>query len=383
MDGPLPLELAGPARLRQVGDAAAAARQAADQLVADRAVAVGPDHVRGRRGVALEAGDEVGPGGHIKKLKGAVEGGRFAQREPGEGQRLGVVGAERLVDERPVVGLADLQHVGALAALHGDLLAVGRQRPPLVLEEVPVAVDPLDVEVLHVGHHVGDRPADVVALAHVDARHAGQGGAADEAPAAAQLHLLPDRGHARRQVRIAGDQRHPGHGTLTGHRPVVGAAGLGGEPERAPHRVDLLDQRQALAVPRRLVDDRVVARIGRVEARGQLGAELPHHVGAQQLALPVGAEPEGQQLAEAEDVDRAPRLPLEPEQPHLQRRRLGRRGARVHPGTEVVELGPQLRRQPRDLALGDPPDPQRPHQTVGRQVSAPANSDSRPLTTRL
>ena len=68
-DRPLPLELAGPARLRQVGAAALAQRQAADQLVADRAVAVGPDQVRGGRGVALELGDQLGAGARSRAAR--------------------------------------------------------------------------------------------------------------------------------------------------------------------------------------------------------------------------------------------------------------------------------------------------------------------------
>ena len=73
-DDPLPLELAGPARLRQVGAVAAAERQAADQLVADRAVAVGPDQVRGRRGVALEAAHE------LRRRRSTVERARTCRR---------------------------------------------------------------------------------------------------------------------------------------------------------------------------------------------------------------------------------------------------------------------------------------------------------------
>ena len=68
-DRPLPLELAAPAGLRQVGAAAAAQRQAADQLVADRAVAVGPDQVRGRRGVALQLRDQLRAGARSRAAR--------------------------------------------------------------------------------------------------------------------------------------------------------------------------------------------------------------------------------------------------------------------------------------------------------------------------
>ena len=122
-DRPLPLELAAPARLRQVGAAAAPERQAADQLVADRAGAVGPDHVRGGRGVALELGHQLGAGGDVEQLEGGFEGGRFGERLPGERQRLALVGAERLVDDRAVVGGAHLERDRLGAALDDDLLA--------------------------------------------------------------------------------------------------------------------------------------------------------------------------------------------------------------------------------------------------------------------
>ena len=59
--------------------------------------------------MALEALDQVGAGGRVEQLEHAAEGGRFAQGLPGEGERLGVVGAERLVDDRAVVGHADLE----------------------------------------------------------------------------------------------------------------------------------------------------------------------------------------------------------------------------------------------------------------------------------
>ena len=49
------------------------------------------------------------------------------------------------------------------------------------------------------------------------------------------------------------------------------------------------------------------------------------------------------------------------------RRRLGRGGARVDPGAEVVEQAAQLRLERRRLALGGVADPERPHQPVDRQ----------------
>ena len=135
---------------------------------------------------------------------------------------------------------------GASRPLTGDLLADDLERPPLVFEQVAVALDPLDEEVLDVGHHVGEGPADVVVLAHVDAGHARQRGAADEAVADGvrpTWYQMPGMlGGRCGSPAISGE---PVALQLAGDRPVVGAARLGGQPDRAAHGVDLLDQRQA------------------------------------------------------------------------------------------------------------------------------------------
>ena len=251
-DRPLPLELAGPARLRQVGAAAAAERQPADQLVADRAVAVGPDQVRGGRGVALELARPAPARSRSRAARTCpVKAVGSSSVMPAQRQRLGLVGAERLVDDRAVVGDAHVEDLGRVAALDGDLLAHDLQRPPLVLEQVAVALDPLDEEVLDVGHHVGEGPADVVVLAHVDAGHPRQRGAADEA-------LAERAGRPGTRCPACSGGRC-GSPAISGEpvalsaprdRPVVGAARLGGQPDRAAHRVDLLDERQAVARPR-------------------------------------------------------------------------------------------------------------------------------------
>ena len=160
--------------------------------------------------MALELGDQLRAGADLEQLEHAGEGGRLVERLPAQRQRLGLVGAERLVDDRAVVGDPHVEHLRLGAALDGDLLAHDLQRPPLVLEQVALALDPLDEEVLDVGHDVGEGPADVVVLAHVDARHPRHRGAADEALAVAQADLVPDARHARGQVRVAGDQRRAG-----------------------------------------------------------------------------------------------------------------------------------------------------------------------------
>ena len=194
-----------------------------------------------------------------------------------------------------------------LTAISSSRTSIGSHS---LFEQVALAVDPLDEEVLDIGHDVGEGPADVVVLAHVDARQAGQGGPADEAVADPQVDLVPDARHARREVGVAGDQRRAGRAQRPRDGPVVGAGRLGGEADRAAHRVDLLDQGDPLARPGFLVAYRVADRVGRVELGGELRAEGADHVGAQQLPLPVGGQPEGEQLAEAEDVGGSPGLEL-------------------------------------------------------------------------
>ncbi len=118
----------------------------------------------------------------------------------------------------------------------------------------------------------------------------------------------------------------------------------------------------------RFGDDRVVGWIAGVEPGGQLGAQRAHHVGPHQLPLPVGREAEGQQLAEAENVDRPPRHRVLAQDLHLERQRLGVAGGGVDAGAEALEHGAQLGLKRRFLGFGEAPDPQRPHQLVDRQA---------------
>ena len=135
-DGPLPLELARPAGLRQVGAAARADRQLADQLVADVSVAVRPQHVERRRRVWLGRGDQLLAVARPRCVTGCRRQQRVLKRRPGQRQRLLVVGAERLVHDRPVVGDRDVELVRLRASLDPDLLAHDLGAAPLALELV-------------------------------------------------------------------------------------------------------------------------------------------------------------------------------------------------------------------------------------------------------
>jgi hypothetical protein len=89
-----------------------------------------------------------------------------------------------------------------------------------------------------------------------------------------------------------------------------------------------------------LGDHRVPERVAGIEANGELGAELSRHLGAQQLALPVGGQSEGEQLERGQHVGGPPGLEVEPQDLEL-----GGQGAqgpdgRVDPRAQRVELRP-------------------------------------------
>ncbi len=233
-----------------------------------------------------------GPLVDVEDAEAGLGDARVVERRPAQRERLVRVGVERLVDDRPVVGAADLEQLRLVAPADRDLLVLDLQRPTLAAKLVRVAVDPLDEEVHHVGHRVGQRPGDVVVLAEDDPDPAGEGGAAAAPAVDLDPKLVGDAGHRGREVRVAGQQRAAGRRALGRHRPVVRAGRLRGEPERRSQLVELADQAGAVAAPgpARRERHRVAGRITGLEARGALGTELAGHVGAQQLALPVGRE---------------------------------------------------------------------------------------------
>src|SRR5690606_813871 len=90
------------------------------------------------------------------------------------------------------------------------------------------APQPLAVEVLVVGHGVGDGPGDGAGVAEVgDAGDAGHGEADDVELRAGQVDLLVDAGVLDEAVRVAGDDRLPGDGAVPGDEPAVAAGGAG------------------------------------------------------------------------------------------------------------------------------------------------------------
>ena len=72
---------------------------------------------------------------------------------------------------------ADLVALGLILSPNGDQLLDDLQGAPLALELVALVLDPLDEEVLDVGHHVGEGEGDVVVLSQGDPREARDRGA--------------------------------------------------------------------------------------------------------------------------------------------------------------------------------------------------------------
>ena len=134
--------------------------------------------------------------------------------------------------------------------------------------------------------------------------------------------LVPDPRHARRQVRVAGEQRtalralrSPQTAQLL--EPLASTASPSSPLSRSSCSTEA--SRVAVEAGARAQCDRVAARVNGVEHRGQLGAELARHLGPQQLALPVGREPEGEQLDRGQHVGRAPGVEADPQDLELAR----------------------------------------------------------------
>ena len=117
-------------------------------------------------------------------------------------------------------------------------------------------------------------------------------------------------GHRRRQVRVAGDQRAAPSPSATAPRPSCSSP-LPRPP--SPGTGGSQSTRSASSMPAPagipgVKHDGIVRRVGRVELRRQLRAELARQVGAQELALPVRREAEREELLHRERVGGGPWL---------------------------------------------------------------------------
>ena len=174
-------------------------------------------------------------------------------------------------------------------------------------------------------------------------------------------------------MRVAGQQRTAGRRPRWAHRPVVRAARRGGQADLVANSADLLCEPQPIPVEpvTWMEHDRVALRIGRVDLGRSFLAELAHEVGPQQLPLPVGRQPEREQLASGEHVHRTPGLEFEAKQLELSRRGRGAAGRLVEAGAVRIEERSQVGVQLRLLPQGHAAETQGSHQAVNRQSRAP------------
>ena len=246
---------------------------------------------------------------------------------------------------------------------------------------------PLAVQVLVVGHGVGDAPRHGPRMSEVlDARHAGEGEADDVELGTRETHLLVAPRQLDHPVRVARDERQPASGPVPADDPRVAA-----------RRLDTLDTlgveegQHLLAQP---VDDVGVEELRRERAEEQVDApedaerrpRRPRarlggiHAETERLDLRGTREPLRQRLVDTADVGREPRLglvvePLEAPsdrrlQAHLAREPVPRQaggpdvlgGAALHAPAVVLELPAPVQR--RHAAL----EPRELHDVVGAQV---------------
>ncbi len=94
------------------------------------------------------------------------------------------------------------------------------------------------VQVLVVGHGVGDGPGDRAGVAEVgDAGDSGHGEADDVELRAGEVDLLVDAGVLDVAVRVTGEDGQAGRGPLAADQPAVAAGGTGPVGGEQPHGV--------------------------------------------------------------------------------------------------------------------------------------------------
>ena len=317
--------------------------------------------------MSLHQVDQLGARAHVQHRRVRPRDRRLRARHPRQRERLGFVRTQRLVHDRAVVGLASLQ-LHRVVAADIDFLLEGHEVAPLAVEHVALALDPLDEQVHHVRHRVRERPGHVVVVAERDPERARQRRAPAEPVAQAERHLVGDAGHRRRQVRVPCNQRALCGRARRRHGPVVRARCLDRHPQEPADRVHSLGQLGAGTGgdPRRQ-DERIIRRVAGIELRRQLRADLARQVRAKELALPIGREPEREELLHCQGIGGGPRPELEPQQLQLQRGRRGglRRG--VDPGGHRLEVGSQLLIDLRRLAEPRAAQAERSHEPVRRK----------------
>ncbi|GGP81081.1 hypothetical protein GCM10010140_07420 [Streptosporangium pseudovulgare] len=241
----------------------------------------------GEEPVAQGLGDVAGAAGAQQRQQ-RVEA-QFAAGTGGRTQADRLAGGPVDVDDRAACRFDDL-NLDRVAAAYRDPLDVVRHGGPAVhlpdLDPPVAAAQPFAVEVLVVGHGVGDGPGDRAGVAEVrHARNAGEGQPGHVEFGAGEADLLVDPRQFEYAVRVAGDHGGPSGARVPRHRPGVAArarrplhgeevAGLGaqggadvGTPQlvREGREEDVLNEEDA---ERRPGPPRVGSAAGRAELRG-------------------------------------------------------------------------------------------------------------------
>ncbi len=83
-----------------------------------------------------------------------------------------------------------------LAAAHFDDFMVHHQRLPdrVIILIIPLSVELLDIQILHVGVERGETPGHVLVVAGDDVRHSRRGDSGGVVARSAQIRHVPDRG---------------------------------------------------------------------------------------------------------------------------------------------------------------------------------------------
>ena len=132
--------------------------------------------------------------------------------------------AQYRVEQRPVASLVKRFADRPLAFDEEGLLAFADRQPlavGLVHQATAFALDALQVDILIVAHDHGHAPGQLAVVAGDHSRHTRQGHARGLVLGRADLHEIPQRGHAQWQVRVIGQQALAATATLRGDGPVV------------------------------------------------------------------------------------------------------------------------------------------------------------------
>jgi hypothetical protein len=241
------------------------------------------------------------------------------------------------------------------AATHRDLLAADLEGARPLWRQVAVAGaidEALDVEVLHVGHHVGDAPGDTIVAPDHDAGQARNRGADDVARRCAHMGEIPDRRIGDQQMRVVGQQWLAAGAACTRDDPVVRCRRSGRQCRsegRHALPVEVAVERSELW--RRTA--RAILGIVQQQPVDLLGREAGSQPGPHDLLLDVGRETPGHDHQPGERVGWLPRGRAQAECDELRRQCAAMAGEEgVHTRGIALERGAAFGIEPGNRGLG-------------------------------